>query len=47
MFVSLIGGMFGFVMLALVGPLVGRIALKFGSQEYFLITLWESHLLQY
>jgi len=40
MFVSLIGGLFGFIMLAFVGPLIGKIALKFGSQEYFLITLW-------
>lgn len=38
--VSLIGGLFGLAVLALVGPLLGKIALKFGPQEYFLITLW-------
>lgn len=40
LFVSLIGGIFGLIVLGLVGPLLGSIALKFGSQEYFLITLW-------
>jgi putative tricarboxylic transport membrane protein len=40
MFVSFIGGILGIIVLALVGPLLGGIALKFGSQEYFLITLW-------
>mgnify|MGYP000927574968 CR=1 FL=1 len=40
MFVSFIGGIFGIIVLVLVGPLLGEIALKFGSQEYFLITLW-------
>ncbi|NYB74822.1 tripartite tricarboxylate transporter permease [Sedimentibacter hydroxybenzoicus DSM 7310] len=40
LFVSLIGGIFGLAILGLVGPLLGKIALKFGPQEYFLITLW-------
>ncbi|MGD9568776.1 MAG: tripartite tricarboxylate transporter permease [Sedimentibacter sp.] len=40
LFVSLIGGLFGLIILAWVGPLLGKIALKFGPQEYFLITLW-------
>jgi len=40
LFVSLIGGIFGIIVLGIVGPLLGGIALKFGSQEYFLITLW-------
>lgn len=40
MLVSFIGGIFGIIVLAIVGPLLGGIALKFGSQEYFLITLW-------
>lgn len=40
LFVSLLGGLFGLAMLALAGPLLGKIALKFGPQEYFLITLW-------
>jgi putative tricarboxylic transport membrane protein len=40
LFVSMIGGIFGFILLSLIGPLLGRMALKFGAQEYFLITLW-------
>jgi len=40
LFVSLIGGIFGLFFLLILGPLIGDIALKFGSQEYFLITLW-------
>lgn len=40
LFVSLLGGLFGLAILAFVGPLLGKIALKFGPQEYFLITLW-------
>lgn len=40
MFVSLLGGLFGILVLVIVGPLLGGIALKFGSQEYFLITVW-------
>jgi putative tricarboxylic transport membrane protein len=38
--VSFFGGIFGLALLALMGPLLGNIALKFGPQEYFLITLW-------
>lgn len=40
LFVSLIGGLFGLIILTFVGPLLGKIALKFGPQEYFLITMW-------
>jgi len=40
LFVSFLGGIFGLVFLAILGPLLGGIALKFGSQEYFLIALW-------
>ncbi len=40
LFVSLLGGLFGLAILAFVGPLLGKIALKFGPQEYFLITMW-------
>lgn len=40
LFVSLLGGIFGLGFLAILGPLLGHIALKFGSQEYFLITVW-------
>jgi putative tricarboxylic transport membrane protein len=39
-FVSLIGGVGGSLVLALLAPILGGVALKFGSQEYFLITLW-------
>ena len=40
LFVSLVGGIFGLLVLGFVGPLLGKIALKFGPQEYFLITMW-------
>lgn len=40
MFVSLMGGIFGLIVLGFVGPALGSIALKFGPQEYFLITMW-------
>lgn len=40
LFVSFLGGIFGIILLGIFGPLLGGIALKFGSQEYFLITLW-------
>jgi|GEM_PF-1777683 len=40
LFVSLIGGIFGLIILGFVGALLGEIALKFGPQEYFLITMW-------
>lgn len=40
LFVSFLGGIFGLLFLLLLGPLIGKIALKFGSQEYFIITLW-------
>ncbi|MGB9839280.1 tripartite tricarboxylate transporter permease [Thermovenabulum sp.] len=40
LFVSFIGGLLGILFLAIFGPLIGSIALKFGSQEYFLICLW-------
>lgn len=40
LFVSLLGGLFGIVFLMVFGTLLGEVALKFGSQEYFLITLW-------
>lgn len=38
--VSLIGGLFGLLFLALVGPILGNFALKFGSWEYFLLGIW-------
>lgn len=37
---SFIGGIIGIIIMFLVGPVIGRFALKFGSQEYFLITIW-------
>ncbi|HHX74320.1 MAG TPA: tripartite tricarboxylate transporter permease, partial [Firmicutes bacterium] len=37
---SFIGGLIGMVIMLLIGPILGRFALRFGSQEYFLITLW-------
>jgi putative tricarboxylic transport membrane protein len=38
--VSLIGGLFGILFLAVIGRLLGTFALKFGSQEYFLLAVW-------
>jgi putative tricarboxylic transport membrane protein len=40
LFVSFLGGIFCLLFLLLLGPLIADIALKFGSQEYFIITLW-------
>lgn len=37
---SFIGAIIGIIIMLLVGPAIGKFALKFGSQEYFLITLW-------
>jgi putative tricarboxylic transport membrane protein len=39
-FVSLVGGVGGSLVLAVLAPILGSVALQFGSQEYFLITLW-------
>ncbi len=40
LFVNVIGGMFGILLLGVLGPVICNFALKFGSQEYFLITIW-------
>jgi len=40
MFVSLLGGVFGIIFLAILGPIIGKFALKFGDHEYFLMCLW-------
>jgi putative tricarboxylic transport membrane protein len=40
LFVSFIGGIFGILFLWILGPIIGSFALRFGSQEYFLMTLW-------
>ena len=40
LFVSLIGGLLGVVFLSVVGPVLGDFAVSFGSQEYFLLTVW-------
>jgi len=40
MIVSLFGGIFGIICLVIFGTLMGEIALKFGPQEYFLISCW-------
>ncbi len=40
LFVSFLGGLFGVFLLGIFGPVLGTLALKFGSQEYFLISLW-------
>ena len=37
---SFMGGLIGLVIMLAVGPAIGSFALKFGSQEYFLITMW-------
>ncbi len=40
LFSSLIGGLIGLAIMLLAGPALGKFALKFGSQEYFLLTMW-------
>lgn len=40
LFVSFLGGIFGIFCLGIFGPILGTLALKFGSQEYFLISVW-------
>lgn len=40
MFFSLLGGAFGILFLAILGPIIGNFALKFGDHEYFLMCLW-------
>ncbi|MCS7233571.1 MAG: tripartite tricarboxylate transporter permease [Synergistetes bacterium] len=40
MFVSLLGGFFGILFLAVLGPIIGKFALRFGDHEYFLMCLW-------
>ncbi len=37
---SFFGGIFGLAIMLILGPVIGDLALKFGSQEYFLLTLW-------
>jgi len=37
---SFIGGLFGILFLYILGPIIGSFALRFGFQEYFLITVW-------
>ena len=37
---STIGGLIGLLIMLVLGPAIGRFALKFASQEYFLITFW-------
>jgi putative tricarboxylic transport membrane protein len=38
--VGFLGAMFGVLFLVVLGPIISNFALKFGSQEYFLVTLW-------
>lgn len=40
LFVSLLGAWFGILFLGLIGPPLADLALNFGSQEYFLLTVW-------
>ncbi len=40
LFVSFLGGVFGVLFLAILGPVISGFALKFGPQEYFLICMW-------
>ncbi|MFY9542791.1 MAG: tripartite tricarboxylate transporter permease [Firmicutes bacterium] len=37
---SFMGGLIGLLIMLAAGPAIGSFALKFGSQEYFLITMW-------
>ncbi len=47
LFASTIGGLFSLIFLALIGPLIGDLALKFGSQEYLFLTLWGLSLIAF
>ncbi|GAB4114082.1 MAG: tripartite tricarboxylate transporter permease [Candidatus Caldatribacteriota bacterium] len=40
LFSSLIGGFFGILFFVILGPIIGKYALKFGAQEYFVLTVW-------
>ncbi|MBN2395385.1 MAG: tripartite tricarboxylate transporter permease [Candidatus Atribacteria bacterium] len=37
---SLIGGFFGILFFIILGPIIGKYALQFGAQEYFILTVW-------
>ena len=37
---SFLGGLIGLAIMLVLGPVIGTFALRFGSHEYFLITLW-------
>jgi len=40
LFSSLIGGLFGVLFFVILGPIIGAYALRFGAQEYFVLTVW-------
>ncbi|MDI9596948.1 MAG: tripartite tricarboxylate transporter permease [Atribacterota bacterium] len=40
LFSSLVGGLFGLIFFLILGPIIGKYALKFGAQEYFILTIW-------
>jgi len=40
LFSSLVGGLFGVLFFVILGPIIGKYALRFGAQEYFVLTVW-------
>ena len=40
LFSSLVGGFFGIIFFVVIGPIIGTYALRFGAQEYFVLTVW-------
>ncbi|MCF8009311.1 MAG: tripartite tricarboxylate transporter permease [Halanaerobiales bacterium] len=47
LFASTIGGLMSIVFLAIIGPIIGDLALSFGSQEYLFLTLWGLSLIAF
>ena len=40
LFSTLVGGLFGIIFFVVLGRIIGIYALKFGAQEYFVLTVW-------
>ncbi len=47
LFASTLGGLFSLLFLAFIGPIIGDLALKFGSQEYLFLTIWGLSLIAF
>jgi putative tricarboxylic transport membrane protein len=40
LFSTIVGGFFGILFFLILGPIIGKYALQFGAQEYFVLTVW-------